>query len=428
MLKTERRYWITIAASVVVGGAAGIAISLYRYFVENAAMFMDVFYRNAAKTWWLLIILFLFLAAAGLLCSWLVQHEKYISGSGVPQTQQEINDPSERNWLKLIVYKIFGGVLCLGAGLSLGREGPSVQIGSLVGASVKKIFKTEIDFRLLFGCGAGAGLAAALNAPLAGSMFAIEELYKKLSPLTLVCVLLASITSTMVTEKIFGIAPLIKITEFPVPKVTEYGIIILIGILAGVLGAFFSKSYFWLFDRCQKIDSRLKFVGIFIITGIFGLTIPQLLGVREGCFATAAIENSFLLWVVALFLLKWLFTMVSMVSNAPGGIFVPLLGLGMLLGLIAAKSCAAVGITTDLNMIMVLVMGGYFTAIIRAPLTAVALTAELTNSFVCFLPLAVVCVAAMLTADFLGTRPIYEELVERSRAKARTERLEKGDV
>ncbi|MEI6285279.1 MAG: ClC family H(+)/Cl(-) exchange transporter [Bacillota bacterium] len=418
MLKTERSYWITIAASIVVGGFVGIAISLYRYFVENIATVMDTFYRAAAHSWWLLIILFALLSGAGLLSCWLVQREPYISGSGVPQTQMEINNPAERNWLKLIGYKIFGGVICLGVGLSLGREGPSVQIGSLVGASVRKFFKTEIDFKLLFGCGAGAGLAAALNAPLAGAMFAIEELYKKLSPLTLVCVLLASITSTMVTEKLFGIAPLIKITEFPVPKLTEYGIIILIGVLAGVLGAFFSKSYFWLYDRCQNIDRKIKFVGIFIITGIFGLTIPQLLGVREGCFATAAIENSVLLWVVALFLLKWLFTMASMLSNAPGGIFVPLLGLGMLLGLIAAKSCAAVGITTDANMIMVLVMGGYFTAIIRAPLTAVALTAELTNSFVCFLPLAVVCVAAMLTADFLGTRPIYEELVERNLAKA----------
>ena len=257
-----------------------------------------------------------------------------------------------------------------------------------------------------------------MNAPLAGSMFAIEELYKKLSPLTLICVLSASITSTMVTEKLFGIAPLIKIAEFPVPKITEYGVIILVGVLAGVLGAFFSKSYLWLYDHCQNIDRKIKFVGIFIITGIFGLTLPQLLGVREGCFATAAIENSLLLWVVALFVLKWLFTMASMLSNAPGGIFVPLLGLGMLLGLIAAKSCAAMGITTDANMIMVLVMGGYFTAIIRAPLTAVALTAELTDSFVCFLPLAVVCVAAMLTADFLGTRPIYEELAERNLAKA----------
>ena len=418
MLKTERSYWITIAASVVVGGFVGIAISLYRYFVEHAATIMDTFYRTAAHSWWLLIILFLLLAGAGLLSCWLVQHEKFISGSGVPQTQHEIDNPVERHWLKLILYKIFGGVICLGAGLSLGREGPSVQIGSLVGASVKKMFKTEIDFKLLFGCGAGAGLAAALNAPLAGSMFAIEELYKKLSPLTLICVLSASITSTMVTEKLFGIAPLIKIAEFPVPKITEYGVIILVGVLAGVLGAFFSKSYLWLYDHCQNIDRKIKFVGIFIITGIFGLTLPQLLGVREGCFETAAIENSLLLWVVALFVLKWLFTMASMLSNAPGGIFVPLLGLGMLLGLIAAKSCAAMGITTDANMIMVLVMGGYFTAIIRAPLTAVALTAELTDSFVCFLPLAVVCVAAMLTADFLGTRPIYEELAERNLAKA----------
>ena len=91
MLKTERSYWITIAASIVVGGFVGIVISLYRYFVENTATVMDVFYRNAAHSWWLLIGLFVLLAGAGLLSCWLVQHEPYISGSGVPQTQQEIS-------------------------------------------------------------------------------------------------------------------------------------------------------------------------------------------------------------------------------------------------------------------------------------------------------------------------------------------------
>ncbi len=423
MTKTPRHYWITLAASMVVGVSVGAVVSAYRYCVENTAVLMDAFYKGASITWWMALLLFIILAAAGLLCGWLVQDENFISGSGVPQTQIAINDQTGRNWPKLLLYKFFGGILCLGAGLSLGREGPSVQIGSLVGASIKKLFRTEISFRLLFGCGAGAGLAAALNAPLAGTMFAIEELYKELTPVTLVSLLLSSIASTMVTEKIFGIAPLIKITAFPVPGVSEYILIIIIGICAGILGALFSKSYFLLYDRCNKISWKYRFTGIFIITGIFGLTLPNLLGVREGCFATSVMQNELLIWIVGLFFLKWLFTMASMLSNAPGGIFVPLLGLGMLLGLISAKICTTVGVTTDSNMIMVLVMGGYFTAVIRAPLTAIALTAELTDSFVCFLPLACVCVVSMLASDLMGTKPIYEELIERSHIRKEASRL-----
>ncbi len=400
---------------MVVGLSVGTVVSAYRYCVENSALLMDAFYKASSKNWWMTLLLFMALTVAGLFCGWLVQDEHFISGSGVPQTQIEINEQKNYNWLKLLLYKFMGGVLCLGAGLSLGREGPSVQIGSLVGASIKKQFGRDINFRLLFGCGAGAGLSAALNAPLAGTMFAIEELYKELSPITLVSLLLSSIASTMVTEKIFGIAPLIKITQFPVPDVAEYILIVGIGICAGIFGALFSRSFLLCYDRCKNINWRYKFIGIFAITGFFGMAVPSLLGVREGLFATTVMQNELLLWLVALFFLKWLFTMASMLSNAPGGIFVPLLGLGILLGLIIAKLCTATGMTTDSNMIMVLVMGGYFTAVIRTPLTAIALTAELTDSFVCFLPLACVCVVSMLASDFMGARPIYEEIIERSR-------------
>ena len=357
MVKIDKNYWLTISASMLVGMTVGVVVSAYRFCIENTAAMMDAFYSESARTWWLVIVLFALLIGAGFLCGWLVQDENYISGSGVPQTQMELADQTDRNWLKLLLYKFLGGVLCLGAGLSLGREGPSVQIGSLVGASIKKWLNKEIDFRLLFGCGAGAGLAAALNAPLAGTMFAIEELYKELSPVTLVSLLLSSITSTMVTEQIFGIAPLIRITEFPIPGMSDYIFIVILGGFVGVAGALFSKSYFWLYDRCRTIDWKYRFIGIFIMTGIFGLTVPKLLGVLEGIFSTAVMQNELLVWIMAFFLLKWLFTLASMLSSAPGGIFVPLLGLGMLLGLIAAKICAAIGITTDANMIMVLVMG-----------------------------------------------------------------------
>lgn len=117
---------------------------------------MNMVYEFTADKCWLVIILLVVLAGVGLLCGLLVRHEKYISGSGVLQTQIEINKGSERNWRSLVLYKISGSVLCLGAGLSLGREGPSVQIGALTGAFIREKFRTEIDFKVLFGCGAGS--------------------------------------------------------------------------------------------------------------------------------------------------------------------------------------------------------------------------------------------------------------------------------
>lgn len=413
MLKTEKKYWLTIAGSLLVGVVTGVVISLYRFFVENTADCMNRFYAVATAHWLWVPLLFGLLILGGLLCGFIVSKDKFIAGSGVPQTQLEIKNNNERNWLKLILLKISGGILCLGAGLSLGREGPSVQLGALAAGWLQRKFKANMDFNLVFGCGAGAGLAAALNAPLAGTMFAIEELYKKLSPLTLICVLLSSIASTMVVEKVFGIAPLLKFNEFPVPEMSLYPVFVLIGVLAGIAGALFCGSCLWLQDRAAGIGWKTKFVLIFVVTGIVGMLAPDLLGVREGFLIKYIHLLPILQVLVLLFLLKWLFTVLSIASSAPGGIFVPLIGIGLLLGMVVAKVLGILGINVSADMIVALVMGGYFVAVIRAPLTAIVLVAEVTNSFVCFLPLAVVCVTAMLAADLLGAEPIYESMIER---------------
>ncbi|EPC55986.1 chloride channel protein, partial [Lacticaseibacillus paracasei subsp. paracasei Lpp37] len=113
-----------------------------------------------------------------LIVAWLLKKEPYISGSGIPQVEGQLAGELEMHWWSILWRKFVGGVLALGPGLFLGREGPSIQLGASVGQGLAARFKLSgTDRRLLIASGSAAGLAAAFNAPIAGTLFVLEEVY-----------------------------------------------------------------------------------------------------------------------------------------------------------------------------------------------------------------------------------------------------------
>ena len=107
----------------------------------------------------------------GVLIGWCLKQEPLISGSGIPQVEGEIISFLDQKWYKILPYKIVAGTLCAFGGLSLGREGPSIQLGAMGGKGMSRIFhRVKMEEKLLLTCGAAAGLSAAFNAPLAGEM------------------------------------------------------------------------------------------------------------------------------------------------------------------------------------------------------------------------------------------------------------------
>ena len=199
---------IVLLEGFIVGILAGIVGVVYRLLLsygEKMAYFVVDYIKNNTLHLCIWIVCVLII---GFIISKLLKYESYISGSGIPQVEAEMIDQIDEKWYKVILAKMVAGTLSIVGGLSLGREGPSIQLGAMVGKGLASVFKRmKLEEKYLLTCGAAAGLSAAFNAPLAGVLFALEEIHKNFSPLALVTVMVASLTGDFISKNIFGMTP-----------------------------------------------------------------------------------------------------------------------------------------------------------------------------------------------------------------------------
>ena len=424
MLKRAERFQvILIGEGLVVGGIAGFVVLLYRMALENAGKWMRFFLEAAAgnpvrMALWFAVLLFLAWIVAKL-----VRFEPMISGSGIPQLEGEMAGKLSQKWWRVLPAKFLGGFLCIFGGLALGREGPSIQLGAMVGQAVSRgLDRGKTEEKFLLTCGASAGLAAAFHAPLAGVMFSLEEVHKNFSASVLVSAMASALTADFLCSTVTGSDTVFQFEIFHVLPPGYYALIVGLGVALGVFGAFYN----WFTLKVQQLYQKARFLGQtgkliipFLIAGILGFTAPELLG--TGHLLIEDLTGEGMAPGLILFLLagRFLFSAVSFGSGAPGGIFFPLLVIGGLAGGAYAHGAVALfGLDLlYLNNFVLLAMAGYFSAIVRAPLTGIILIFEMTGSLSQMLSLSIVAVTAYVTAALLGSKPIYESLLERILAR-----------
>lgn len=430
---TIRRFWnmkyMLVLEGVLVGAIAGSISILYRLALEWSEKGLHAVLNYSRQHLWAAVIWFATLLGMAFLVSLLIKRQPMISGSGIPQVEGEISGNLKQNWLQVILYKILGGILCIFGGLSLGREGPSIQIGAMTGKGISKLLRRlHVEEKFLITCGASAGLAAAFNAPLAGIMFALEEIHKNFSVSVLFSVMAASVTADFVSKYVFGLQPVFHFAVDSLIPLQHYWLIILLGVLIGILGAFYNFCILKSQDFYQKIKKPFRLALPFLTAGVLGFALPQVLGSGHGMIDLLAEGKLWVSAIIILLVVKFLFSMLSFGSGAPGGIFFPLLVLGAFIG--GAYGMSAVkllGLDPHLvNNFIIIAMAGYFTAIVRAPITGIVLISEMTGSFSHLLSLSVVSIVAYVTADLLRSAPIYESLLSRILAKHETPLADDG--
>lgn len=405
----------------LIGVASGLTVSLYRWALNYTEMFADKLYFWVRTTPWLTAIVFPLLLIVGIAVGYLTESEPMIKGSGIPQVEGQVMGIFHITWWKVLLKKFLGGVLSIGAGLSLGREGPSIQLGAATGEGLSKaLHRDETEQKYLLTCGASAGLAAAFNAPLSGMMFALEEVHKNFSLSVLLSAITSAVTADAVSKLFFGLNPVFDFGEIPPLPLWCYLVLPLLGILLGAGGWLYNKILLTFQKGYRKITLvKRPFVMAvpFLIAGAVGIFMPELLGGGHRIIHLLSEGNLLLSYLGLLLIGKFLFSMISFGGGAPGGIFFPLLVLGALLGAIFGQvSIAYFGIPSQYYVnFLLLGMVGMFTGIVRAPVTGIILIAEMSGAPAQMLPLAVVAVIAYLTADFLKSKPIYESLLENMR-------------
>ena len=222
----------------IVGIAAGLVVVVFRLAIEKLfGVFSHLYPLATDNPIYLLLIGGLYLVIA-LLVGHLIKYEPNAKGSGIPQVEAELKGLMDLSWWSILWKKFIGGVLSIASGLKLGREGPSIQLGAVTAKGVSVLLKSsEMERRSLIASGAAAGLAAAFNAPIAGLLFVVEEVYHQFSRLVWVSALAASITANFISLHVFGLTPVLHMPEdLQLLSLDQYWIYILLGIFLGLAG------------------------------------------------------------------------------------------------------------------------------------------------------------------------------------------------
>jgi H+/Cl- antiporter ClcA len=354
---------------------------------------------------------------------WLVRRmAPEASGSGIQEIEGTLQGRRRMHWPRLLPVKFASGATAIAGGLVLGREGPLIHMGGAIGAMFGALVRFQPHFRrILIASGAGAGLAAAFNAPLAGILFVTEEMRNEFryTFVSFQSVVLACISATVVNDWWLGEGLSLPIQSFAAPPLGELPLYALLGVLMGGYGVLFNGALLRALDGTAALMRRnvgLTVAGAGVAIGLVVWFAPDAAGGGEYLIEALLADERTLGGVALLLFMRTITSVGSYSVGTPGGIFAPMLALGTLSGMTFAKLVALVPFVSiaEPGAFTVAAMGALFAATVRAPVTGVILVLELTGNYDMALPIIITCLLATFTAEALGGKPVYRLLLERT--------------
>jgi CIC family chloride channel protein len=403
-----------------VGAASGLVGASFRLTLELADRGRDAAIAWAqGKSLAGLVLITATCAGATAVAAWLVRRfSPYASGSGIPHVEAVLNQELPQAPFLLIPVKFLGGLLAIGSGLALGREGPSVQMGASIAHLLGQLFRRNLpDCLVLLAAGAGAGLATAFNAPIAGAVFVLEELVRRFDTLITIATFGASAGAISVSCALLGNVPDFHVGPLPYPGYATVPVHLALGLFTGLLGVAYNRAILGCLSATERlrrwpVELRASLIGA--IVGLIAWFAPGLVGGGDAITQRTLTGTETLTFTALVFLLRFGLGAVSYAARAPGGLFAPMLVLGAQSGLLFGFLCDRLfpTVTPGATSLAVVGMAAFFTAVVRAPVTGIILVTEMTGSFTLLLPMLSACFVAMLVPTLLGEPPIYDSLRE----------------
>lgn len=417
-----------LGRSISVGLITGLIVSIFRLIIDHTMQFLYLIYPQMAKKPVLLIPYILVMVILTIILAKVMgKYLNNLTGSGVPQIEAIFLNENKMSWWKILWRKFVGGLIAICPGLMLGREGPCIEMGAMVGQGfAEDVFNSpEEERRTLQQAGVAAGLAAAFSAPLAGAFFLVEEITFNFKPVKVISALAASFAADLVTLIFFGLKPCLYLPVKSYLPLKAYWALPFIGIILGILAYVYQYCLLSLkpiFSKIKVIPNQYHSIIAYLLIIPVGFWNAKLLGGSHVLITSLFNHNfesristgsiTFILVPIILFLIRFIFSMISYGASVPGGIFMPILVLGALLGVAFANLLIHTNVisTTFYPHIIIISMAAYFGAIEKAPFTAIILLTEMVGTVQQILPIVITTFIAYFVLDQLGGKPIYEAL------------------
>jgi chloride channel protein, CIC family len=418
--------------ALVAGAGSGLVVALFRLALARVEERRGALIAGAHHRPFIgFVSVVLGCAAAVGVAAWLVRRfSPYASGSGIPQVEGALTGDLPPAPPRLLPVKFIGGLLSIGAGMALGREGPSVQMGAVVASLVGKAGgRAWPDLRTLVAAGAGAGLAVAFNAPIAGAVFVLEELVRRLETRVAITALGTSASAILISRLFLGDMPDFQVTvtaqavsaigPLPYAVASTWPLYLVLGVVCGIAADFYNRAILGAMALAARLDQRcpveLQAAAIGAIVGALGWFAPGLVGGGDDITQRLLAGGVAMGAVPLAFVVRFGLGAACYAARTPGGLFAPLLVLGAQLGLLCGALAQATfpGLGIEPEAFAVVGMAAFFTGVVQSPITGIVLVTEMTAAFTTLLPMLAACFAAMVAVNFLRTAPIYDSLRER---------------
>lgn len=425
-----------LTKGAVVGVVVGAIVTLFNLLLEIAGEFAELFATSARSGAWLAVAYVAFmLCVAGFMCL----HTRIFPegrGSGIPRTEAAACGKMRFKWWRLCLATLIGSTASFFAGIPVGAEGPSVQLGGGLGAGVEEIDgNVPRGRRPVMNAGIAAGVASAFIAPATGLLFSMEEVQRKFEPLTCACAAVSVFFAYAVRLLLggaLGMRDVFIVAEGVRALPAAY---LWAPLVAGVFAALVARLFNEIVLRTDRAASRsrlprwLPVFFVFLVSAIVNIFLAD--GVGSGMIIIKGIVGGEYVWTDTLLLLVVKFALVCVVFRAAptGGMMVPMLAIGAMTGHLVGSLCAAMGMPTEYVAAVALVtMCAFFGSSIKAPFTVIVLFLETTALWQNVAAAVIAVAVATAASKLLGQQALYDTLwmrdVERGKLNAVTNRAD----
>ncbi len=368
-------------------------------------------------------------ALVGVLSALILKHARECRGGGIPTAIASIRGLVPIKWIQGIFALFVSALLTFLAGVPLGNEGPSVQMGTATGKGWSRLLgsKRRAWERYIMTGGASSGFAAATGAPLSGIVFALEETHRRFSPTIFIVASVSVLCGAIVEELLssfFGVESALFSFNITEPLPTKYlWVSIIVGVLCGIFARIFTNFYTTINRLREKNLAKtpfpVKISAIFTVSAVLGLISLDFIGSGHSLIEKIAHDNSVWYLILSAFVIRALLMICANTEGVSGGIFLPTLAFGAIIAALFADSLLALNIL-DAKYFAIIVsigMSSFFAASARTPITALIFAAEVLCGGENVLPVGIGVVIAYLIAEASGKLSFTDTVIETKVAK-----------